>query len=92
MNMTWEKWQSMTRAERDAARDDSALHPALRGFEGMRVKVEPAREFGRSSFIVGKTTGWKPVHLAIARINCHGSSDVIRADEKFRVVSAKPVR
>lgn len=45
MNMTWEKWKSMTRTERDAARDNSDLHPALRGFEGMRVKVEPAREF-----------------------------------------------
>ena len=40
------------------------------------------REHGRSTFWVGRTTGWKPCHLAM-RAGAYGSSDAIRVDEVF---------
>lgn len=40
------------------------------------------REYGRSTFYVGRTTGWRPCHLAV-RAGSYGSSDVIWADEVF---------
>jgi len=48
------------------------LTPALIGLEGKRVEVE--RNGERSRFIVGKSGGWAPVHLEIARRNSLGGS------------------
>lgn len=87
--MTQEEWNRMSRAEREDAMDRSALHPALVGWEGRKVTVS-AREYGRKTFIVGRTTGWRPRHLAVARRNAMGSSDCIRADEPFHVVKVWP--
>jgi hypothetical protein len=81
--MTWDQWSKMTRAEREAAMDRSALHPALIGLEGRKVRVSH-REYGLKTFRVGRSTGWRPVHLAM-RGNARGSSDVIDATEIFTV-------
>ncbi len=89
MTMTAAIWAAMAPAERDKARDTSGLHPALKGLEGRKVTVS-ARDYGRKTFIVGRTAGWKPAHLAIARRNAMGSSDLICADEQFTVVRVWP--
>lgn len=86
--MTQDEWNRMSRAEREAAMDRSGLHPALVGLEGKRVTVSPKREHGRSSFVVGRTTGWRPSHLAM-RAGAYGSSDCIGADETFTVTAIR---
>lgn len=90
-----EVWESMT-ALKEAAwqRCKSAgiacpaeLTPALIGLEGRRVEViTPNGE--RSRFIVGKSSGWLPCHLAIARRNCHGGpAAYVPAGSAVRVVA-----
>lgn len=83
-NMTQDKWNHLSRAERQRLVDTSHLHPKLIGLEGARVRVTPKREYGRSTFIVGITTGWRPAHLAM-RSGAHSSSDLVDADESFDV-------
>lgn len=85
VGMTQAKWDAMTPREREAARDVSHLHPKLRGLEGRKVRVSPARQFGASTFRVGMSTGWRPCHLAM-RGNARGSSDTIRHNEEFTSV------
>ncbi len=46
--------------------------------------------FGRRSGWIGKTTGWRPAFLLMRRINAHGSSDVLGAEDK--IVSVKAYR
>jgi hypothetical protein len=84
--MTQEKWDAMSQSQREAARDESNLHPMLKPYIGKRVRVEPKREFRMSTFRVGVTTGWKPVLLAM-RGNARGSSDIISVDETFTKVT-----
>ena len=55
-------------------RSKSELTPELIGFEGKRVEVKHAG--GVSRFIVGKSTGFIPCHLAIARRNSMGGMAV----------------
>lgn len=86
MTMTQAIWDTLSREERAKQVDTSELHPKLIGLEGRKVWVTPQRKFGRSIFRVGKTTGWRPVHLAM-RGNARGSSDVIRKDEHFATVT-----
>jgi len=86
VGMTQAKWDAMTPREREAARDVSHLHPKLRGLEGRKVRVTPKRASGASTFTVGKTTGWRPAHLAM-RGSARGSSDVIRHTEEFLTVT-----
>lgn len=63
------------------------LSPALIGLEGRRVEVT-APNGERSRFIVGKSSGWLPVHLAIARRNCHGGAAAyVPAGSTVRVVA-----
>lgn len=85
-NMTWEVWRQLPSSERATLRDNSGLHPMLRGLEGKRVRVSPPRHFGSSTFRVGITTGWKPAHLAM-RGRARSSSDLISTDEKFDSVT-----
>lgn len=64
-------WVSMTPAQKDSARDNSGLSPQLVGLEGYRVEV--VTTYGETRrFIVGKSTGWKPSHLEIARRDSMG--------------------
>lgn len=62
--MTQAKWNSMSAAERAAARDLSSLSPALVGLEGWRVEVVTLYHEVRR-FIVGMSTGWVPCHLEV---------------------------
>lgn len=52
-------------------RCNAELTPALLGLEGKRVEV--TRPNGdKTRFYVGKSTGWRPCHLAISRRNSMG--------------------
>ncbi|MEW5425142.1 hypothetical protein [Amorphus sp. 3PC139-8] len=53
------------------ARCPAELSPALRGHEGWRVEVTEA-DGNRRRFIVGKSTGWMPCHLEVARRDSSG--------------------
>lgn len=83
-DMTQAKWDALTPKQRAGMVDKSELNPALIGLEGKRVRVSPKRAYGPSTFIVGKSTGWRPIHLAM-RAGASGSSDVIGAHETFSV-------
>lgn len=62
--MDYQTWKSMSETERAKVRDESDLTLVLRGLEGYRVEVETT--YGeKRRFIVGKSTGWKPIHLEI---------------------------
>lgn len=75
-------WSSMSVAQKDKARDMSDINPQLASYVGKKVRVTPKRKWGYSTFVVGRTTGWKPVLLA-CRSNASGSSDTISVDERF---------
>lgn len=82
--MTQARWDRLSFDEREHMMDRSQLHPALVGLEGKRVRVSPLRQ-GISTFYVGRTSGWRPCHLAM-RLNALSSSDTIGPNEKFLVV------
>lgn len=62
-------------------RCDAELTPELIGLEGYRVEVRDKHGETRR-FIVGKSTGWMPCHLEIARRNSHGGPAVTGAPFK----------
>lgn len=63
-HMTWDKWQQLSKAERLANTDNSDLTPQLAMLEGCRVEV--VDNYGeKRRFNVGKSTGWKPIHLEV---------------------------
>lgn len=71
--MTQTKWNQLTPAQREAVRDNSGLTPQLIGLEGKRVEVET--EGGSVyRFWVGKSTGWKPCHVALHNTRSHGGT------------------
>lgn len=85
--MTQARWDCLSPAERERLRDTSDMNPQLRPFIGRKVRVEPKRPHGASTFRVGCTTGWRPALLAM-RAGARGSSDLIGAGETFtRIVS-----
>lgn len=97
MEMTQEKWDSMSLSERAKVRDISSLHPLLIGLEGWRVEViyKPGTEcvgYDEATcwllprFIVGRTTGWKPCHLALRNRNQRGSSMTITNETPIQSV------
>ncbi len=53
-------------------RCESDLSPQLVGLEGWRVEVLDDCASKPRRFIVGKSTGWLPCHLEIARANSSG--------------------
>jgi len=59
------------------------LTPQLIGLEGHRVSVETVYD-GYRRFIVGKSTGWMPIHLEIARRNSSGGRS---ADRRYTRVT-----
>ena len=82
--MTAGRWAAMTAAERDEVRDYSGLSGQLTGLEGWRVEV--VREGGDSArFIVGRSTGWRPAHLEVARRDSSGGP---AADRRYASVRA----
>lgn len=80
--MTQAKWDALSSSERDAIRDNSDLHPKLLGLEGWRVEVMDAHG-ERRRFIVGKSTGWRPCHVELAR---RDSPDGVAASFKYASV------
>lgn len=63
------------RNRRDGWRSSAELTPELVGLEGCRVAVED--EWGNTRrFWVGKSTGWCPVHLEVARRDSSGGPAV----------------
>lgn len=70
-------------------KDLSELHPQLMGLEGRRVRVIPPRRtmtgHNQHEFIVGRSTGWRPCHLAM-RQGAIGSAEVIKKTERFAEV------
>lgn len=71
MEMTQEIWNRTPQTERERVRDNSGLTPQLVGLEGWRVEVMTT--YGeKRRFIVGKSTGWRPCHLEVARRSSHG--------------------
>lgn len=88
--MTQKEWDGLSIAQREHVRDKSQLHPLLTGLEGWRVEVEyasgtPGVGYSQAAhwhlprFIVGRTTGWCPCHLALRRCNQRSTSNTITA-------------
>jgi len=69
--MTWETWKSLPVSKQAEMRDLSELTPQLTGLEGWRVEVITDYDEKRR-FIVGKSTGWKPIHLEVSRRSALG--------------------
>lgn len=81
--MTKDQWSALTNAERAKAwesltpelkaqlRTDGGLTKQLIGLEGWRVEV--VTEAGETErFIVGRSSGWQPCHIALARGDSSG--------------------
>ena len=81
--MTYDVWRTLPEAERDRLRDLSDLTPELIGLEGWRV--EAVTTYGETRrFYVGRSTGWKPIHLDIARRDSSGGPGADRHYETVR--------
>lgn len=76
-----DKLHDVVKAQEDRAVYD--LSPQLTGLEGHRVEVID-RYSERRRFIVGKSTGWAPCHLEIARRNSSGGPP---ADREYQSVT-----
>jgi hypothetical protein len=72
----------LAKAAATGKRFQCELSPQLIGLEGWRVEVE--EDYGeRKRFIVGKSTGWLPIHLEIASRRSHGG---MAADRIYKTV------
>lgn len=69
--------------EHDGEQAVAELSPQLVGLEGHRVEVVD-RHGERRRFIVGKSTGWMPCHLEIARRDSSGGG---AADREYESVT-----
>ena len=75
MQMTQQIWNSMTPAQKDAARDLSELVPELIGQEGWRIEVTyPSGTKHR--YYVSRSTGWRPCHIEVANRRSMGGPSV----------------
>ncbi len=75
--MTQDKWDELSPSERERLRSVDALSPQLIGLEGWRVEV--TTEYGETRrFIVGRSTGWIPIHLEIPRRDSTGGGGASR--------------
>lgn len=71
--------------ERTGYRFKCELTPQLIGLEGKRVEVTSDNGETRR-FQVGKSTGFIPIHLEIARRNCHGGGAVWQNFKTVRII------
>lgn len=82
-------YEEFERAMREGAasgkRSDAFLSRQLLGLEGKRVEVVD-RWGTRKRFIVGKSTGWLPIHLEILRRNSSGGAGVMGPFKSVRVI------
>jgi hypothetical protein len=73
--------------DKTGERCPALLTPQLVGLEGKRVEVVDC-DGEKRRFIVGKSTGWLPIHLEISRRNSSGGFGVTGAPfRSVRVVS-----
>jgi len=89
MTMTQAKWNAMTPAQRNAARDLSGLSPQLVGLEGKRVEVRDMHGELRR-FWVGRSTGWRPCHLEVKLRSSTGGGGASLQYASVRVVDQGP--
>jgi len=78
--------------------DPSCLAPQFAEYYGnrdIRVTVERTYASGetwRRTGWIGRTSGWRPAFLLMARINVYGSSDVLSADDRIVSVRSRRTR
>jgi hypothetical protein len=77
-------WNSLKETEKVTFRDLRCLSPQLRGYEGYRVEV--SGEHYKYRFIVGRSTGWKPVHLEIKTKRSHGGGAASKFYDSVKVI------
>lgn len=78
-------------AARTGRRCDAELVPQLVGLEGRRVEVTEG-DGTRRRFIVGKSTGWMPIHLEIHNRRSHCGTRVTGAPFASVVTVNEPRR
>jgi hypothetical protein len=82
--MTWDEWQQLTPAQKDAQRDNSGLDnrfdEAYRTGERIEVVYQWGETTEKKRGYVGITTGWKPVYILLNNTRSMGSSDILNSD------------
>jgi hypothetical protein len=78
-------WRDANKQQRLALQDLSGLHAPFIGLEGCRVEVSERSGYKRR-FIIGRSTGWKPCHLEIARRNSSGGGALYVDFDSFKIV------
>lgn len=86
MEMTQAIWNGLPEKEKAVIRDNSGLSPQLIGLEGRRVEVETL-EGEKRRFYVGRSTGWKPVHIEVKTSRSQGG---FPADKQYKSVKEVP--
>lgn len=67
------------------AYDPSDLAEKFAPFHESGQRIEVKTPYGETlRGYVGKTTGWKPCYLLLARSNSHGSSELL--DDRYEIV------
>lgn len=84
-DMTYDKWLALPPAEKERARDMSKLCPQLKGLEGARVEVVD-HDGETRRFIVGRSTGWRPIHLEIHNARSTGGPGALSSYRSVRVI------
>jgi hypothetical protein len=79
--MTWETWQRLPESQRSLLRDNRSLTQELVGLEGYRVEVVDSHGEKRR-FIVGRSTGWQPIHIELSKRTSSGGIGVMGAPFK----------
>ncbi len=80
--MTQQRWDTLSAIRRAELADLGGLTPQLVGFEGWRVEVDTT--YGETRrFIVGRSAGWRPCHIEIARRDSSGGP---AADSEYAAV------
>ena len=83
--MTQDVWDRLGPVVRESIRDNSELTPELIGKEGFRVEATTA-DGERRRFIVGKSTGWRPIHLEIKTRRSLGGFPAERSYASVRTI------
>lgn len=74
--MTQALWSRLPRHIRAESADNSQLCAELVGFEGCRVSATHYGE--RIHFKIGKSTGWRPIHIRLHNARSHGGEGIMR--------------
>jgi len=86
--MTHERWTRMSPAERSLNRDLSNLTAGLVGLEGCRVEV--VTTYGeKRRFWVGRSTGWRPIHLEVKTTRSFGGDAAEKAYQSITIIRRK---